>query len=89
MEARGQQLAARTIEALEHILTEHAVDLVNSLARAHKVSPYHVALQVPGLCHSHGPDRRVLDGRPGSGGSGSGQPTQACAFCVRRGNCFA
>lgn len=85
LEARGFALASKVTETLEQLLTEHAVTLVNSVARAKKVSPHHVALQVPGLCHTHGPDTRVFDGHGGSGTNGR----RRCAYCARRGNCFA
>jgi len=68
------------IDRLEALLTDQAVALINPLARARRVSPHHLALAVPGLCHTHGPDRRVLDGARGG---------TACAYCRRRGNCFA
>lgn len=55
------------------MLSKVALTLVNDVARARKVSPHHVALSVPGLCHTHCPDPRIVDG---------------CAFCRRRGNCF-
>ena len=80
MEARGQRLAERTVQALDALLTSHALHFVNALARARKVSPHHVALQVPGLCHTHGPDTRVFDGSDGG---------RRCAYCARRGNCFS
>lgn len=83
LDTRGQQLAARTIDRLEQLLSDTAVSLVNSLARARKVSPHHLALGVPGLCHSHGPDRRLLDRRLLADGP------DPCAYCRRRGNCFA
>ena len=73
---RGERLASRTIDRLEALLSDTGVSLVNSLARARKVSPHHLALGVPGLCHAHGPDRRH---GPAAGG---------CAYCRRRGNCF-
>ena len=60
-------------DRVDDLLTEFALALVNALARARKVSPHHVALAVPGLCHTHVPDARLVDG---------------CAFCRRRGNCF-
>jgi len=74
LELRGEELAARTLDAVDALLTEQAVTLVNSVARAKKVSPHHIALQVPGLCHAHGPHPALVDG---------------CAYCARRGNCFA
>ena len=51
-----------------------ALGLVNAVARARKVSPHHLALLVPGLCHAHCPDRRAA--------------VPGCAYCARRGNCF-
>lgn len=58
---------------VDDLLSDIALALVNAIARARKVSPHHVALLVPGLCHTHCPDARLVDG---------------CAFCRRRGNCF-
>ncbi len=74
LDAKGERLARQTIDRLEALLTDTAVSLVNSLSRARKVSPHHLALGVPGLCHAHGPDRRHGPG---------------CAYCRRRGNFFA
>ena len=71
---RGEAAASRVIDAVDDHLTSVAVGLVNRLAAARRVSPHHVALAVPGLCHVHGPDgRRAVPG---------------CAYCARRGNCF-
>lgn len=74
MRERGAAVASRVLEAVDDHLTSHAVGLVNRVAAARRVSPHHLALAVPGLCHSHGPDGR--DRVPG------------CAYCARRGNCF-
>lgn len=82
MNHRGEALAERTIQTLETILAGHALDLVNAVARARRVSPLHLALEVPGLCHSHVPDGRLFG--PAADARGRG-----CAFCARRGNCFA
>lgn len=62
-------------ESLDELLTDAAVSIVNALARARRVSAHHLALQVPGLCHTHAPDRRPA--------------VPGCAYCARRGNCFA
>lgn len=64
----GRQIASDVVESLESLLTDWALDVVNSLARARRVTPYHAALQVPGLCHTHLPDARIVDG---------------CAYCAR------
>lgn len=72
---RGEAAAARVVDAVDDLLTSEAVGLVNRLAAARRVSPHHLALAVPGLCHAHGPDdRRAVPG---------------CAYCARCGNCFA
>lgn len=75
MDSCGAALADRTIQRLEQLVSDCAVALINSVARSRKVSPHHLALCVVGLCHSHGPDRRQL--------------CDGCAYCRRRGNCFA
>lgn len=62
------------LDSIDDLLTEVAVSLVNSVSRARKVSPHHVALAVPGLCHTHCPDARVM---------------RDCAYCRRKGNVFA
>lgn len=61
------------LQDIEQALTDCALTLVNSLARACRVSPHHFALEVPGLCHTHAPDGRPVDG---------------CLYCARRGTCF-
>jgi hypothetical protein len=72
---RGESLAELAVDLVEGLLTDIAVDAVTRLGRARRVSPHHLALQVPGLCHTHCPDRH--DHRA------------ECAYCRRRGNCFA
>ena len=81
LQARGEALAARVRDALDAALTDHAARLVNAAARARRLPPHHLALRVPGLCHTHAPDRRVFDG--------SAADLPPCAYCRRRGNCFA
>lgn len=61
-------------DRVDDLLSEVALGLVNVVAKSRKFSPHHVALLVPGLCHTHCPDGRVVNG---------------CAYCARRGNCFA
>lgn len=75
MDRRGEAACTRLIDALDALATDHAVALVNSVARARRVSPHHLALAVPGLCHSHLPDERAA--------------VPGCVYCARRGNCFA
>jgi hypothetical protein len=60
---------------LEVVLTEFAASLLSAVASAKHVSPYHLALAVPGLCHAHWPDDRAA--------------VPGCAYCRRRGNMFA
>lgn len=72
--ARGAAAATRLLDALEALSTGHAVGLVNGVARARRVSPHHLALAVPGLCHTHLPDARAV--------------VPGCAYCARRGNVF-
>ena len=67
-------LAARVLADVDNLLTLLGLDLVNRLARKRRVSPHHLALAVPGLCHTHAPDDRLIHG---------------CHYCRRRGNCFA
>ena len=74
MHHRGEALAVRVVDAVEDHLTAVGLLCINRLARARRVSPHHLAVCVPGLCHTHGPD-----GRPAVPG---------CAYCRRRGNCF-
>lgn len=68
---RGQHLARLVIDRVETFQTEAAQGLLNALARKHRVSPYHLALSVRGLCHTHCPTTALVD---------------ECAFCQRRGN---
>ena len=62
------------VDRVEKIQLAAASTVINALAAHHKVQPFHVALHVPGLCHAHNPRR---DTAPD------------CAYCRRRGNCFA
>lgn len=75
LEARAAAVVAAVRARLDDALVAWGVDAVNRVAANRRVVPYHVALAVPGLVHAHAPDRRVL--------------AHACAFCRRRGNCFA
>lgn len=75
MEARGHQVARQVLDAIETLASDHALKLINSVAAARRVSPHHLALAVPGLCHTHLPDERAA--------------VPGCAYCRRRGNCFA
>ncbi len=59
---------------IDEVLSRFAVALVNRVAGRARVSAHHVALVVPGLCHTHLPDARLVEG---------------CAYCRRRGNVFA
>lgn len=60
---------------VDDLLTRFAVALLNRVAAKARVSAHHLALRVPGLCHAHLPDGRGL--------------VEGCAYCRRRGNCFA
>jgi hypothetical protein len=62
-------------DIVDDLLTDLAVHLVAATGKARHVSPQYLALSVPGLCHSHNPCVRTQ--QPG------------CAYCARRGNCFA
>ena len=75
MEERGRRVAADLVDSLEAYAVAHAASLVNAVARARRVSAHHLALAVPGLCHEHLPDERAV--------------VPGCAYCRRRGNCFA
>lgn len=75
MQRRGEAACTRLIDSLEALATAHAVTIINAAARARRVSPHHLALAVPGLCHSHLPDERAV--------------VPGCVYCARRGNCFA
>ena len=71
----GQDLVQRYLVQLDEVLVSWGVDVVSRLALRQRLAPFHVALVVPGLCHTHAPDTRTaVDG---------------CAYCERRGNCFA
>lgn len=72
---RCRALADAVIDATERGLSDAAVHLINRLAASRRVSPHHLALAVPGACHGHGPDAR--------------HTVPGCAYCRRRGNCFA
>lgn len=86
LEARGEALAAACVQRVDQLLADTAVWLVNGVASARRVAPLHLAVCVPGLCHTHGPDPRVYDGRAAAAAAvGPGE----CAYCWRRGNCFA
>lgn len=60
--------------AVEALLLDHAVRVLNAVGARRRVSAHHLALAVPGLCHTHAPDAVVHDD---------------CAWCRRRGNRFA
>ena len=70
-----EELARRYLALLDEALVSWGVDVVNRLALRHRLAPFHVALTVPGLCHAHAPDTRPA--------------VHGCAYCKRRGNCFA
>lgn len=75
MEERGRRVATDLVDAIEAYAVDYATELVNAVARARRVSAHHLALTVPGLCHTHLPDDRAA--------------VRDCAYCRRRGNCFA
>lgn len=75
---KAHRVVADTLADIEWLLETHALAIVNHLARKRRVSPHHLALAVPGLCHSHVPDDRLHTRAP-----------DVCAYCQRRGNCFA
>jgi hypothetical protein len=61
-------------EAIDDHLVECAAMVIADIAGQKKISPQYLALAVPGMCHTHAPSKkRKFD----------------CAFCDRRGNCFA
>ena len=62
------------MDSAEQLLIDFAVTLVVALAKQHKVNPHHLALAVPGLCHTHHPSPTVH---------------AACVFCQRTGNVYA
>ena len=72
--AQGAAIAERTIQRLEALQSGVSECLINAVARKHRVSPYHLALRVPGVCHDHSPTTKPIDG---------------CAYCRRRGNVLA
>ena len=65
--------AQRTIDAVETLLSRAAQEFVRGLAAARKIQPLHLALAVPGLCHTHNPCKFLADD---------------CAYCARAGNVF-
>lgn len=65
--------AQRTIDAVEALLSRAAEEFVRGLAAARKIQPLHLALAVPGLCHTHNPCKFLVE---------------ECAFCSRAGNVF-
>ncbi len=71
LSARGKDIAHRLIHRIEALQSNVGEFLINAVARKHRVSPYYLALRVPGVCHTHSPTTRVVDG---------------CPYCRRRGN---
>ena len=71
---QGAAIAQRAIARVEALQSGVSECLINAVARKHRVSPYHIALRVPGVCHDHTPTTRLIDG---------------CAYCRRRGNVLA
>lgn len=72
--SRGQALSRKISDFLDSHLTDLAVCLINQTAAERRVSPHHLALAVPGVCHAHSPDTQIH---------------ADCSFCHRRGNYFA
>ena len=72
--ARGAAIARRAVERVEALQSDLAQHLLNAVARKYRVSPYHLALRVPGVCHEHSPTSKLVHG---------------CAYCRRRGNVTA
>lgn len=67
-------IPASVREVIDDHMVKYASGVIATLAAAKKVSPQYLAMDVPGVCHTHAPCRkRKFD----------------CAFCERRGNCFA
>ncbi len=60
-------------KALDDFLVDHAAEVVAHIAKSKRISPQYLALEVPGVCHTHVPSKKRK---------------QDCAFCTRRGNCF-
>lgn len=75
LEVLGVRLLATVDNGVEAVLQGLGLTAINSLALRRRVSPFHLALLVPGLCHTHAPDSTS---RP-----------NGCAYCRRRGNVFA
>ena len=69
----AETFAQRTIDAVERLLSRAAQEFVRGLAAARKIQPLHLALAVPGLCHTHNPCKFLAED---------------CAFCSRAGNVF-
>jgi hypothetical protein len=69
----SQNFVQRFHRELHDLLSDSAVDLLVFVGRLRHASPHHLALSVPGLCHTHNP-REGLD------------PT--CLYCRRHGNAF-
>ena len=65
--------AQRAIDAVEALLSRAAQEFVRGLAAERKIQPLHLALAVPGLCHTHNPCKFLADD---------------CAYCARAGNVF-
>lgn len=59
---------------IDALLVSAAATLLNRVAAKRRVPPYYLALEVPGVCHTHLPDERLQPG---------------CAYCRRRGTGFA
>ena len=58
----------------DHLVT-YAAKIIATIATEKKISPQYLALAVPGVCHTHAPSKK--------------RKFDDCAFCERRGNCFA
>ena len=64
-----------SIEELSETACAEAISLVlNHVASVTKIPAAHLAIEIPGCCHTHPPTTDVVGG---------------CAYCARRGNCFA
>ncbi len=64
-----------SIEEIGEMACGQAVSAVlGHVASVTKIPASHLALEVPGSCHTHSPTTCVVDG---------------CAYCARNGNCFA
>lgn len=62
-------------EAAETAVSAVAEAVVTHVARSKKANAMHVAMRVPGLCHTHAP---TLDG-----------VVDECGYCRRRGNALS